>query len=142
MRSGVDIFGKPTPSPLFEDLLGIRSQVTKRRNVKMPMRMLALMTELSMSTSGPSGPCNGSRSPQVSGRCCIWGSSGGFLDIDFVGVSRPPFLRLPLTLTLEVFVPVRGLDRTPALRAFTRSVAYVDCPSFAPFSIGPILSVN
>lgn len=140
MRSGVEICGKPTAP--FDDLLGMRSQVTRRRNVRIPIIMLALMIELNISNKGPRGPCNGSRNPQVLVGCCTLGSFGGFLDIGFVGVSISPFLRLPFTRTLEEFVPVRGLDKTPALRAFTKSVAYVACPSFAPFSIGPMLSVN
>lgn len=100
------------------------------------MIMFELIIGLKMSTTGPRIPCTGSRRPQELSRA--WGLGTAFsLDEDLVEGVASPFRRLPPFLIFEPLVVARGRDVTPALRALTMSLQYVNWPSAAPFSIGP-----
>ena len=111
------------------------------KNKRIPMTMLALTKGLKMSTIGPNSPCRGSNNPQLSACACAE-ESVAFSPAVFFETSTPPFARLPLVFAFEPTVPARALEVTPALSALTRSFACVDCPSFAPFSMGPETSFS
>lgn len=133
-RSGLD---SGNPNRALDEAGEPRSQVNSSKNNKKPITMLALINGLNMSTTGPNIPRKGSNKPHASSCCWRVASWTMFSTSAFFGDSTPALFRFPLALSFELRVSALELERTPALRAFTRSVAYVVCPSFAPFSMGP-----
>ncbi len=95
--------------------------------------MLPLMRGFMISTTGPNGPCNGSRKPQSSfAEAFLLSDAPSFAPGDDLDFSFRPFF-----LALLPVATVGRRDETAALRAAIMSLAYWACPSFAPFSIGP-----
>lgn len=140
MRSGLEIPGNP--NRVVDEVGELPNQVNSSKNNKKPITMFALINGLNISTTGPNKPRKGSSKPHASLCCWRLASWAMFSTSSFFGDSTPALFRFPLALSFELRVPALDLERTPVLRALTRSVVYVVCPSFAPFSMGPIALIS
>ena len=89
-------------------------------------------------TNGDRGFRRGSSKPQLAVRCSL--AATDFLRSFAASASKTSFF--PLRLPFFATPLTGGLAVTAAFRAATKALTYSICPSFAPFSIGPIAVVS
>lgn len=121
MRSGLDIPGNPNRA--VDEVGEPRNHVNVSKSNRKPITIFALINGLNISTIGPNIPRKGSNKLHAPSCCWRLPSSIRFSTSGFFGESTPVLFRLPFARGFELRVPDLDLERTPALRALTRSVA-------------------